>query len=209
MKKINLFLIAAGLLLLTQKGFAGTTHTVLVGQGGGITFSPSTITTVVVGDIIRWEWVSGNHTTTSLTVPGGANTWTSPINSGTTFFEYTVTVAGNYGYQCNPHGGSGMLGGFQASTVTDVQKGLIYSSLVIAPNPTTENIEVGFNSDKSFQATVLIFDATGNLKKEEKVRVKNGDNVISYNVSRFAKGTYIFNLLDGETSLVAKKFIKE
>jgi hypothetical protein len=181
----------------------------LVGQGGGFTFSPNVITTIVVGDIIRWEWVSGNHTTTSVAVPIDGEHWTSPINSTTTFFEYQVTVAGNYSYQCNPHGAGGMNGILQVSTVTDIQKGLIYNSLVISPNPTTDEIQVGFNSDKSFQATVLIFDATGNLKKEDKVRVKNGDNLISYNVSRFAKGTYFFNLLDGETALVAKKFIKE
>ncbi|MBC7486948.1 MAG: T9SS type A sorting domain-containing protein [Cytophagaceae bacterium] len=208
MKKIKTFILAAGLVFLTQSVFA-TTHTILVGQGGGITFSPNTITTVIVGDIIHWSWVSGSHTTTSVIVPSGANTWTSNITSSVTSFDYTVTAAGNYGYQCNPHGGSGMVGGFQASTVTDIQKGLIYNSLVISPNPATDDIQVGFNSDKSFQATILIFDATGNLKKEDKVRVKSGDNVISYNVSKFAKGTYIFNLLDGDAALVAKKFIKE
>jgi len=210
MKKINLFLIAAGLLLLSQKGFAVTTHTILVGQSNNLTFSPNSITTVVVGDIIRWERLGTfSHTTTSVDVPLGAATWTSPLNSTTTFFEYTVTTAGEYRYQCNPHVANGMVGGFQVSLTTDIQKGLIYNSLIISPNPSTDEIQVGFHSDQSFQATVLIFDATGNLKKEDKVRVKAGDNVISYNVSRFVKGTYIFNLLDGETALVAKKFIKE
>lgn len=208
MKKIKLLFVASAVVFLTQNVFA-TTHTIQVGQGGGITFSPNAITTVVVGDIIRWEWVSGGHTTTSVSVPAGANSWTSPINNTTTFFEYTVTTEGNYGYKCNPHVNSGMVGGFQVSTVTDVQKGLIYSSLVISPNPTTDDIQVAFNSDKSFQATVLIFDATGNLKKEDKIKVKAGDNVISYNVSKFTKGIYIFNLLDGDAALVAKKFIKE
>lgn len=208
MKKIKTLAIAAGLLLLTQTGFA-TTHTILVGQGGGITFSPNTITTVIVGDIIHWEWVSGSHTTTSVSVPSGANSWTSNITSSVPSFDYTVTTAGDYGYKCNPHGTSGMVGVFQVSTVTEIQKGLIYNSLIISPNPAVDDIQVGFNSDKSFQAAVLIFDATGNLKKEDKVRVKAGDNVISYNVSKFAKGTYIFNLLDGDAALVAKKFIKE
>ena len=208
MKKINSLFIAASLLFLFQSGFA-TTHTILVGQGNGITFSPNVISTVVVGDIIHWQWVTGNHTTTSISLPSGASAWSSMINSTTTFFDYAVTTAGNYGYQCTPHGSGGMVGGFQASLATDIQKGLIYNSLIISPNPTTEDIQVGFNSDKSFQATVLIFDATGNLKKEDKVRVKTGENVISYNVSKFTKGTYIFNLLDGETALVAKKFIKE
>jgi plastocyanin len=208
MKKINALFIAASLLFLSQRTFA-TTHTILVGQGNSLTFSPNSITTVIVGDIIHWEFVSGSHTTTSISVPSGAATWTSAISLNVTSFDYTVTTPGDYGYKCNPHLTSGMVGGFRASVATDVQKGLIYNSLVISPNPTTEDIHVGFHSDKSFQASVLIFDALGNLKKEDKVRVKAGDNMISYNVSKFTTGTYIFNLLDGETALVAKKFIKE
>jgi plastocyanin len=209
MKKIKMLFIAAAMLFLSQSAFASVTHTILVGQGNTLTFSPNTLTTVVVGDVIRWSWVSGSHTTTSVSVPSGANTWSNSITSGVTSFDYTVTTAGAYSYQCNPHGGLGMTGTFDVSVATDIQKGLIYNSLIISPNPTTDEIQVGFNSDKSFQATVLIFDATGNLKKEDKVRVKSGDNVISYNVSKFTKGTYIFNLLDGDAALVAKKFIKE
>ena len=208
MKRLKLLFAAAVLLLLSQNSFA-TTHTILVGQGNSITFSPNSITTVIIGDIIHWEWVSGFHTTTSQTIPSGATSWTNSITSTSTSFDYAVTTAGDYTYQCNPHGGSGMVGSFKVSVATDIQKGLIYNSLIISPNPTADDIQVGFNSDKSFQATVMIFDATGNLKKEDKVRVKSGDNVISYNVSKFPRGTYIFNLLDGETALVARKFIKE
>ena len=75
-------------------------HTVLVGN---FYFNPSNISNVQVGDTIRWQWVEGSHTTTSTTIPAGAATWDSPMNSGNQVFEYKVTEAGTYNYHCTPH----------------------------------------------------------------------------------------------------------
>lgn len=75
-------------------------------------FSPSNINNVQIGDTIRWVWVSGNHTTTSTSVPAGAAEWDSPITSTVTSYEYRVTVAGSYSYVCTPHAGMGMTGTF-------------------------------------------------------------------------------------------------
>lgn len=70
---------------------------------------------VVVGDVIKWVWVSGTHTTTSTTIPAGAASWDSPITSTSTSFSYTVTVAGTYNYKCTPHEAFGMVGSFTAT----------------------------------------------------------------------------------------------
>lgn len=78
-------------------------------------FSPANINNVQIGDVIRWVWVSGFHTTTSTTIPVGAASWDSPITSGSPTFEYTVTVAGSYNYVCTPHAGIGMVGSFTVS----------------------------------------------------------------------------------------------
>jgi len=78
-------------------------------------FSPSNINNVQIGDVIRWVWVSGVHTTTSTTIPVGAAPWDSPITSGSPTYEYTVTVAGSYNYVCTPHAGMGMVGSFTVS----------------------------------------------------------------------------------------------
>lgn len=77
-------------------------------------FNPANISSVLVGDTIRWVWVNGSHTTTSVTIPGGAATWNSPITSVVTSFEYKVTVAGIYNYKCTPHAAT-MNGSFTAS----------------------------------------------------------------------------------------------
>jgi len=66
-------------------------------------FTPSSLPSVSPGDTIRWEWVSGTHTTTSTSVPGGASTWDAPIDAVNTFFEYPTTAAGTYDYHCMHH----------------------------------------------------------------------------------------------------------
>ncbi len=81
-------------------------------------FSPATLN-VKVGDVIHWTWVSGSHTTTSLTFPAGAASWDAGINSSITTFDYTVTKTGSYTYQCDFHP-SLMQASFTATSVTPV-----------------------------------------------------------------------------------------
>jgi uncharacterized cupredoxin-like copper-binding protein len=52
-------------------------HTVLVGQDGKATFTPSTIT-AVVGDIVNFQFAGGNHTVTQSTF---ADPCTQPFNT--------------------------------------------------------------------------------------------------------------------------------
>lgn len=81
-------------------------------------FSSSSMN-VAVGDVIHWAWVSGFHTTTSLTVPGGAASWNAGLTKSGDFFDYTVTTLGTYTYQCDVHPAQ-MQGTFTATSVTPV-----------------------------------------------------------------------------------------
>lgn len=92
-------MIALLVLIFNFKGFS----TKWVVSVADFQFSPSSITNVNLGDTIRWEWVSGIHTTTSTSVPAGAASWDSPIDAVNTFFEYPATVAGTYNYHCMHH----------------------------------------------------------------------------------------------------------
>ncbi len=74
-------------------------------------FTPATFT-INRGDTIKWTWINGSHTTTSLGIPSGAAAWDHPINSGSTTFIYVPTVAGTYNYKCTPHQSMGMVGNF-------------------------------------------------------------------------------------------------
>lgn len=208
MKKISLL----GMLLLLLAGSSmATTHTIQVGVSGGLTFTPNSITTVVVGDVIHWVWVSGTHTTTSVSVPSGAATWTSSISSGTTTFDYTVTEPGTYSYQCNPHSGAGMTGSFVASVSTPVidKTSEAYTTFQFTSNPVNDQLGMKFSSSQSFKASMLVFDASGKEKLSKKLEVLSGDNIFSFPVSNFPKGVYYLILMDGETSFISKKFVKE
>jgi len=96
--------------LINSVTFA-TTHVVSVSS---FMFSPNTLS-VSVGDTVKWQWVDGTHTTTSLTIPAGASSWDSPMTNANQTFSYRVAIAGTYNYQCTPHAGI-MTGSFTASS---------------------------------------------------------------------------------------------
>jgi len=79
----------------------------------GLTFNPSTLLNVNIGDTVRWVWGNGTHTTTSSNIPVGAAPWNSMLTSSVTFFEYVPQVSGTYSYVCTPHISLGMVGSFQ------------------------------------------------------------------------------------------------
>jgi len=117
------FLLLSSLLLLIKTANAAV-HEV---QVSNFQFNPANLPNVVVGDVIRWVWVSGSHTTTNSpatqqgnVLPPGAASWNRNINSESPFFEYTVTVAGTYNYWCIPHAPS-MAGSFTASNALPVK----------------------------------------------------------------------------------------
>jgi plastocyanin len=105
------------LLLITSPWLCANTIVVTIQD---FQFSPNNFN-VNVGDIIRWTWVSGSHTTTSTTVPTGAATWDMPMNSTHTQYDYTVTTSGAYTFRCVPHAAFGMTGSFNVNSVVPIK----------------------------------------------------------------------------------------
>lgn len=79
----------------------------------GHAFTPSSFT-INLGDTVKWVWVNGSHTTTSLGIPAGAVSWNKTINSNAAnkTYIYVPAVTGTYNYKCTPHASAGMLGSF-------------------------------------------------------------------------------------------------
>ncbi|HSC52736.1 MAG TPA: T9SS type A sorting domain-containing protein [Phnomibacter sp.] len=96
MKK--LFLLVFG---ICELSFAARATTYVV-QVADFQFSPSTVN-AVVGDVVRFQWSSGFHTTTSVTVPDGVSAWNSPMNATYASFDVTLSVEGSYSYLCEFH----------------------------------------------------------------------------------------------------------
>jgi plastocyanin len=192
LKKSALFIAGVSFASLAS----ATTHVVTVQN---FSFTPATFT-AVVGDTVEWEWVAGTHTTTSLTIPGGAATWNNNITSSATTFKYKVTVAGTYNYWCAIHQ-TMMEGSFTVTNPTAVPA-VSNSSQVIAkvyPNPATSVVNIHLNIAPG-NNILLVNDMLG--KEVVRKTLYNMDNTLD--VSGWKKGVYIYHLKSNENDLEGK-----
>ena len=141
----------------------------------------------MVGDTIKWVWAAGTHTTTSTSVPTGANTWNSPMNSSSTTFEYVLTTPGSYNYWCAIHT-TMMEGSFTVSpngvpVITDS------NSVFLFPNPANGILTVKLSYYVP-DNEVIITDIEG--KEIERTRMKGTDNRID--LSGWQKGVYLYSV---------------
>jgi plastocyanin len=94
------------------------THTVMVGEGGALVFTPATLT-IHAGDTVRWVWGSPGHSVVSGTNGNADNRFCSPSDTGCddpplsdmgATYEHTFTHAGTFPYYCSVHFSLGMTG---------------------------------------------------------------------------------------------------
>jgi plastocyanin len=112
-----------------QVGYVpGITHDVIVDDNF---FSPQSIA-IVLGEIVRFNWVGGGHSTTS-DATSGADSWNSGVIGAGSTFDVEIQNPGTHNYYCIPHGGQGGVG----------MSGQILSN---CPTGTTMDILVKFNT---------------------------------------------------------------
>jgi hypothetical protein len=96
-------IFASGLWVLVASLVMADTRVVEVGLDFSLsfrdTFSLTTTTVIDRGDTVRWQWISGSHTTMSNT-----GLWNAPLHSGSRTFSFTFNNPGTFNYQCGPHG---------------------------------------------------------------------------------------------------------
>jgi len=187
--------------LLVLTGLHATTYTV---QVSNFAFSPSSLPNVLVGDTIKWVWVSGSHTTTSVSVPNGAATWDSPMNSSSTTFSYPITVAGTYTYKCSMH--ASMTGTITATATSGIESlSALGFSLSLYPNPVAEQTTVSIQSNEATRGEIRLYDMLGKMVLTRTVELSPGKNDYSLALEEFQKGLYLIELVtDGKQVLTAK-----
>ncbi len=201
MKAVKITSIAC-LLLIAFKSFSAV-HVI---NQTDLTFSPSSLT-VNVGDVVRWVWSSGTHTTSSRTIPAGAQVWDNPLTSSATSFEYTVTVAGNYSYACNIHESMGMVGSFTAITSTGIGMNDLSNAFSVYPNPAKSfiNLKLGTGGE------ILLSDILGkSIKKYQLDELPSSEDSYRLDLSDLVGGIYIISILPSNSKRrISLKFIKE
>src|SRR5262249_378647 len=87
------------------------THTVMVGEGGALVFTPANLT-IHVRHTLRWVWGSNNHSVVSGTDGNADNRFCSPSDSGCAnpplsnqgaTYEHTFAHVGTFPYYCSVH----------------------------------------------------------------------------------------------------------
>lgn len=203
--KFTLRFLMMALVAMVSFSAEATTYTV---TQQGLTFSPNQLT-VEVGDIVLFQWTSGNHTTTSATVPPGAATWDALLTSSMQTFEYTVTVEGIYGYVCTPHALAGMVGGFMAvlpsSAKTQVQANFTMS----AGTSANGNLFVTLENATSDMATVTLVDITGrNAMTLHHGAISDATFTIRQEVAVLQRGIYFVRFDEGARVVTRKVLIQ-
>jgi len=176
-----------------------TTHTITF---AGVSYTPQVLQ-VAVGDVIRWEGDFTTHPLESVSVPAGAASFS---NSTGTSFEYTVTVAGNYGYRCAVHFMSGMVGGFQASaaSVDDDFNTEALLQLQAYPNPTSQRLTLTYTLEKSSTVRITLFDINGRKLSETNDASASGPNTSYMNVASLPIGSYYYRIETSDAVLTRK-----
>jgi plastocyanin len=198
MKKLYSFVFASALALMSFNANA-TMITVQVGAGGN-TFTPSTFT-AVVGDVVRFTLAGGVHDVTGLSVPSGA----AAIMSGTMTsvgqnYDYTVTVAGNYGYYCSIHGTS-MIGGFSASA-TNITEANVDLSTTAYPNPFMDKVNFKFNGVSSIEIVNMVG------AKVKTVNMTSVEGKVEVDFEGIPAGVYFFRTYKDGVIVETKKIVK-
>lgn len=178
-------------------------------EASNFVFTPDNLTSVMVGDTIRWVWVEGTHTTTSATIPAGAQTWDSPLSISVQMFEYVPTIAGTYNYVCTPHESFGMVGSFTVMLSTGLADLGVQAGIQIGPNPFRDRITVIAGENAGSIKEVMIYDESGRTIRSIAYPFQAGNTSRELNLRDLVPGVYFFRFVDNTNQSFSIKAIKE
>lgn len=81
-----------------------------------------------------------------------------------------------------------------------------FSNVTLFPNPATTSVTVDFSMKEDKEITLMIFDLTGRIMKENKFAVSRGENSVNLDVSDLEQGNYIV-AIDGTAEGIKKRLM--
>lgn len=138
-----------------------TTYTI---QVANYSFTPASVD-ILSGDTVIWVWSAGSHTTTSVLIPAGATSWSSPINSVVTQFQLQLTIPGTYNYISSLDAGvmKGVINVSIPTGVADYHKNTY--TVKTYPNPFNNYINISFTLSEKTRTRINVFDVSGQVVK--------------------------------------------
>jgi plastocyanin len=180
------------LTLISFRSAPAATHIVIFGGEVGFNYSPNVLQ-VEVGDVITWQGDFSMHPLHFEVVPDGA-TKPADVTSGSEF-SYTVEVPGNYGYWCNFHRLTGMVGGFttQSSRVDVISD---EKAMNVSPNPVIndQKLSVQFTSSPSAIKKITICDMDGHCDQLLSPLYKIDGSTLTIDLDPMAYGVGAYTL---------------
>ncbi|MCE1166334.1 MAG: T9SS type A sorting domain-containing protein [Bacteroidetes bacterium] len=205
MKKTILIL---AVILFIAQSLSARIIIISVGPNGERTFSPSSVTDAIVGDTVRFVWISGVHNTVSGTIPMGAANWSNPIDNTNQIFNYKITVAGTYNYVCTFHSASGMTGSFVASPVLVQENGSVVKDYDLKqnyPNPFNPVTSIKFSIPVNSVVKIKVYSLTGSeVAAPVNENLAAGEYRFSFNGSGLSSGIYFYKIETGNYTQVRK-----
>lgn len=131
-------------------------------------FNPSNLT-IQQGDTVKWQWISGFHTTTSGEPAGTADgTWDALMDPSNQSFQRQFNSAGSFPYFCKFHWASGMTANLTVELSTGVFDGPSSENLPRSfaleqnyPNPFNAGTVISYVLARDGHTTLQVFDVLG------------------------------------------------
>ena len=172
-------------------------------------FTPYNLTHVRAHDTIQWVWENGIHTTTSTSIPAGADSWDYPINQDTTSFIYIPTDNGTFFYTSTPDTARNMVGQFTVTGGNGVVEISGKTGIFISPNPFHDKVCLHFGENHNSLTSVQIYNQAGKLIRSVAVDPISTAVNQTIEVKNLPRGLFIFNFKDDSRSISVQKGIHD
>ena len=198
MKQINFLLIAVLLAFVSSFTLAQSLHIVQVTD---FDFIPMNVD-VAVGDTIEWQWIEGDHTTTSDST-SGQNVWDAPITQANPTFRFVITAPGVHNYHCTPHLSLGMVGTITATQVNSVSYlDNPLDDFVLNqnyPNPFNPSTTINFSIPLTSRVKLEVFNSIGEkIQTLVDSELSAGRYNYEWNAANVNSGVYFYRLQTAE-----------
>jgi plastocyanin len=171
-------------------------------------YAPQNVT-INVGDIVRWNNVSGTHNVNGTTqlFPGNPESFGSGSTaSGAWTYSFTFTIPGVYNYHCTSFGHAATQFGsitVQGST-TGLDEADTADGITLYPVPTDGVLIVDLGDMDIRSADVFSLDG-----KRMATSAVNGRSRVEVGTEDLAAGNYFLRLIDVNGVVITRPFRKE